>query len=129
MVFFTPKALRIEGECRVDIRLQEYGHKTYLPGVATGVIVNLSKKGACLMLQQMLLEGRHLFFSTLNTESCQLVLFFNLAPESKSPIIVSGRSVWMDYHSAEDKSAFKVGIEFHENQNHLLKIFRKNSRK
>jgi len=75
MIFILSRLLRLETEYRGKIALQERGRGDLLPGEPLGcVMVNISRKGACLVLSKILLEGRHLFFTALNNDQYHLVL-------------------------------------------------------
>lgn len=124
MVFFTPRPLRIEGECLVKIRLRETGSKEFLPGTASGLVMNLSKKGACIVLAQLMLEGRHLFFSTLNNDRYYLVLFFEVGDRSGSQVVVPARSIWMDSWTCEPAwLGYDEKAQSHEKDQFVGKLF------
>ncbi len=126
MSFFSSRPLRLGSEPRVRVSLQDTISGERLPGSCVGVMVNISQGGACLVLTKMLLEGRHLFFSTLNNESYHLVLLIE-NPELRDEIFtVSARSVWMDSCHYQNTAAFKVGLCFHDRQKELFQLFKKN---
>ncbi len=124
MAFFSPRSLRIEADCAVEIRLQEYGSGNFLPGKCEGNLTNVSRDGACIILPKMLLEGKHLFFATLDSKRYHLVIFITNPPKNDAPFRVAARSVWMDSCWYKDGPAFKVGVSFHENQKRLFQFFR-----
>jgi len=96
-----------------------------LPGSCSGVMVDISQEGVCLVLPQMLLEGKHLFFSTLNSDKYHLALLID-SPESDDEVIsVSARSVWMDACQYKEEPAFKMGLCFNDRQKGLFKLFRR----
>ncbi len=125
MTFFSLRPLRVKSECRVEIRLQNRGSGELLPGLCTGVMVNVSRGGAGLVLSQMLLEGRHLFFSTLNNDQYHLVLFIENPGSSDESFAIPARSVWMDSCRYRDEPAFNMGVCFHERQKKLFNIFKR----
>ncbi len=124
MALFSPRPLRIESEYRVEIRLQENGGGGFLPGICEGILVNVSREGACIVLSQMLLEGRHLFFSTLNSERYHLVLLIKNPQAGDECFEVPARSAWMDSCYYKDGPAFKIGVCFHDRQKQLFQLFK-----
>ena len=77
-------------------------------------IVDLSKKGAGLIIRQIIIDNLHLFFGPL--ESDQLILHLAIEPVNgdESPYILAGRPVWFDRILFEEQQPFKMGIEFFE---------------
>lgn len=125
MGFFSPRLSRMESDYRVGVRLQDDNSGELLPGSCFGVITSISQGGACLVLSKMMLEGKHLFFSTLNNERYHLVLLVE-NPKLRDEIIqVPARSVWMDSCRYKDESAFKIGLCFHEKQKKLFQLFKR----
>lgn len=125
MAIFSSRPLRLESECRVRISLQESKSGECLPGSCSGTMVNISQGGGCLVLSQMLLEGKHLFFSTLNSDRYHLALQIDNPESSDESFEVSARSVWMDSCQYKEEPAFKVGLSFHDNQKKLFRLFKR----
>lgn len=125
MRFFSPRLLRVESEYRVGVRLQDNKSGELLPASCFGIMVNISQEGACLVLSKMLLEGRHLFFSTLNNEHHHLVLLIENPVLRDETFIISARSVWMDSCHHKEEPAFKIGLCFHDRQKRLFQLFKK----
>ncbi len=126
MAIFAPRPLRLEAECTVEICLQERGKEEFLPGKCEGNLVNLSREGACVVLSQMFLEGRHLFFSTLNNEHYHLVLFIKNPQTANEAFAIPARSIWMDSCQYNQGPAFKMGVSFHQSQKQLFKLIKEN---
>ncbi len=125
MIFFSPRPLRLKSECRVKISLQERKSGELLSDSCCAVMVDISVGGACLVLSQMLLEGRHLFFSTLDSDRYHLVLEINNPGSSDESFSISARSVWMDSCHYKKLPAFKMGLCFHERQKKLFRLFKR----
>ncbi|MBW1636948.1 MAG: PilZ domain-containing protein [Deltaproteobacteria bacterium] len=126
MTIFPFRPTRQEAEHKVRICLQESKSGENLPGSCSGVMVDISQEGVCLVLPQMLLEGKHLFFATLNSDKYHLALMIdNPASDDDEVISVSARSVWMDACQYKKEPAFKMGLCFHDRQKGLFKLFRK----
>ncbi len=126
MSFFSSKLLRVESEYRVRVSLQDNESGELLPGSCFGVMVDISEGGACLVLTKMLLEGKHLFFSTLDNELNRLVLRIENPESSDETFVLSARSVWMDSCRYQNTAAFKIGLCFHDRQKELFQLFKKN---
>ena len=88
-------------------------------------MVNISQGGGCLVLSQMLLEGKHLFFSTLNNDRYHLALQIDNPESSDESFEVSARSVWMDSCQYKEEPAFKVGLSFHDSQKKLFRLLKR----
>ena len=125
MKFFPSRLLRVESEYRVEVRLHDNKNGALLPSACSGVMVNISKGGACLVLFKMLIEGRHLFFSTLNDGHHHLVLLIENPALSNETFMIPARSVWMDSYHYKGEPAFKIGLCFHEKQQNVFQIFKK----
>lgn len=124
MTFFSPRPLRLESEFRVMISMQECGSTDLLPGSSSGIMVDISEGGACLVLSKVVSEGRHLFFSTLDSDRYNLVLLIENPRSSDESFTVPARSVWMDSCLYKKKPAFKIGLCFHERQKKLFRLFK-----
>lgn len=125
MIFFSPRPLRLESEYTVTIGLQERQSGLCLPGKCCGVILDISEGGVCLVLTQILLEGKHLFFSTLDSARYHLVLGVANPHSVEESFVISARSVWMDSCHYKKLPAFKVGICFVDRQKNLFRLFKR----
>jgi hypothetical protein len=125
MKFFPSRLARVESEYRVEVKLQDHKSSELLPASCAGIMVNISQGGACLVLFKLMLEGKHLFFSTLNNEHHHLVVLIENPVSPKETVIIPACSVWMDSCFHKGESAFKIGISFHERQKELFQNFKK----
>lgn len=126
MNFFPPRLLRLETEYQVKVALQEKGRGALLQGKRLpGVMVNFSKRGACLVLSKVMLEGKHLFFTTLNSDQYYLELMIESSERGNEHFAIPATSVWMDSCSYKRRPAFKIGLRFHESQKQLFRIFKR----
>jgi hypothetical protein len=126
MIFILSRLLRLETEYRGKIALQERGRGDLLPGEPLGcVMVNISRKGACLVLSKILLEGRHLFFTALNNDQYHLVLLLVNPKTGEESFEIPASSVWMDSCIYKKQPAFKIGLCFHERQKKLFRLFKR----
>ncbi len=110
------------------VRVKDCITNDYLQGECSGVLVNISKEGACIVLQKMLISGNHLFFTTLNDERHCLVLSIDTPMEKVKPLMVMASPVWMDGCHYNEQPAFKVGLCFQEKQHELFSFFKENKK-
>ncbi|MBU0965986.1 MAG: hypothetical protein KKA54_06355 [Proteobacteria bacterium] len=77
-------------------------------------VVDLSKRGAGLIIRQIIVDNQHLFFGPL--ESDQLILHLTIDQQETEPpsITFAVRPLWFDRILFEDQQPFKMGIEFFE---------------
>jgi len=125
MFFFPSRLLRLETEYRVKIALQEWGRAGPLPGEPLcAVMVNLSQGGASMVLSKILLEGRHLFFSTLNSSQYHVVVLLDIPKDGDDLLSIPASSIWMDSCIYKKLPAFKIGLCFHERQKKFFRLFK-----
>lgn len=110
----------------MSVGLQDMITGIPLSGLISTTVINFSPDGACLILPKLLVSGKHLFYSTLNSDSYNLLLYFEDPHDTEEELIIAARSVWMDTCEHHGKPAFKIGIRFVHNQKNLYKIFRQN---
>ncbi len=125
MIFFSPRPLRLGSEYTVTIGLQERQSGLRLPGKCSAVMVDISEGGLCLVLSQILLERKHLFFSTLDSDRYRLVLGIANPHSVEESFVISARSVWMDSCHYKKLPAFKLGICFVDRQKNLFRLFKR----
>ena len=76
-------------------------------------IVNLSKKGAGIIIRQIIVDNLHLFFGPL--ESDELILHLAIGQgNGEAAMTLAGRPLWFDRILFEEQQPFKMGIEFLE---------------
>jgi hypothetical protein len=109
----------------MSVGLQDMITGIPLSGLINTTVINFSPEGACLIVPTLSISGKHLFYSTLNSDSYNLLLYFDGIHDTEE-VIIAARSVWMDACEHRGKSAFKIGIRFMHNQKNLYKIFRQN---
>jgi len=124
MAPFFFRSQRIEHDLTMNVGLQDAQTGTPLPGLLRTTVINFSPEGACLILSNLAINGRHLFFSTLNSESYNLVLY-SKSQNDEDDFTITAESIWMDSCEHQEKSAFKVGIRFHRNQKTLFQQLQK----
>ncbi|MFW2368596.1 MAG: hypothetical protein ACN4GW_19440 [Desulforhopalus sp.] len=120
--FRTP---RIETSLQTFVQLQETNSGQPISSPASATIINISYGGACLVVSQPILDKLHLFYDTLNNDSCNLLLRAEEANGESENFSISARSVWMDSCDFKGKPAFKIGISFFRQQKELFNLIKK----
>ncbi len=93
-----------------------------------GTVVSLSKTGASIVVDKMVLEGEHLFFNA-QTQGDNLLYLSDLSLDIGGEIEdLTAEAIWMDSCTYENKSAFKIGIRFTEEQKELFSYVKKKNK-
>lgn len=111
MAPFPFRETRIESNLPIWLGLQAINSQKVHPGKTEATVINVSKGGACLLTPKLLVEGKHFFFSSLNS-SYSLLLLPHESVDTLGDFALSARSVWMDSCQHLDQQFFKVGISF-----------------
>lgn len=127
MVSFPFREKRITSNIPVWLKLQANTNQVLHPGRIEATIINVSKTGACLLTPKLLIEGKHLFFTTLNS-SHSLLLQSHESMDTLEDFALTARSVWMDSCQHMNQHFFKVGICFSTPQNHFFTTIQKHLR-
>lgn len=109
----------------MSIGLLDIRKGTALPGLLTTTVINFSRRGACLILPTLSLNGRHVFFETLNSDRFNLLLHPGKQEGDNIVSTIAARSIWMDSCEHMQQAAFKMGIQFLHDQNFLYKHLKK----
>jgi hypothetical protein len=125
MIAFPFRTQRIECNLAMSVGLQDRHTGMPLPGVLSTTVINFSSQGACLILSTLAINGKHLFYETLNSDSYNLLLCFEAQDDVEAEFTIAARSVWMDSCHYMDKPAFKIGIHFLDTQKKLYTIFKR----
>ncbi len=108
----------------MSVGLQDIQTGTILPGLITATVINFSPQGACLIVPKMTIDGKHLFYNTLNSDSHYLRLSSQDQNGIAEEFTIAARSVWMDVCDYQGKPAFKIGIHFLDNQKDLYNLLK-----
>jgi len=117
MDLFNRLRQRISIEIPVNVFLQNKSTGKISTRHVTGILVNLSKVGACIIFTKILLDGTHLFFTSL--EQAENNLFLKDFPINDDASCVTATAVWMDICTYNQQPSFKMGIKFQEDQKEL----------
>ncbi|MGB3211113.1 MAG: hypothetical protein WBB19_10450 [Desulforhopalus sp.] len=111
----------------MSVGLQDKHSGLPLPGSISTTVINFSPQGACLILPKLVINGKHLFYSTLNSDRFNLLLHPEDLDGIEDEVTIAARSVWMDSCVHLRKPAFKVGIHFIHNQKELYNLFKQST--
>lgn len=122
--WFFLKPPKIDGDLKVSIGLQDIHSGRIEPAICSGILTDCSEEGGCLLLSRLIVDGKHIFFSTLNSERYHLVIGFDQLASSEHQDGVVARSIWMDSRRRKDSTVFKMGIRFLNRQKDLFNQLR-----
>ena len=125
MSVFPFRPPRIETSLPSYVQLQETSSGQPLSPKADATIVNVSTGGACLVVSQLILDKKHLFYDTLDSDTCNLLLRTGKTDCTSETFTISARSVWMDSCDFNGKPAFKIGVSFLQKQKELFTEIKK----
>jgi len=87
------------------------GDAAVLCGPLAAQVVDLSRYGARLMLEQVRVDELHLFYTPRDDRSC--ALFFELErSDSEEPLRIPVWPVWFNRLLTEEGNFFQLGVEF-----------------
>lgn len=125
MTVFPFRPPRIETSLPTLVQLQETSSGQPLSPKASATIVNFSTNGACLIVSQLIVDKQHLFYDTLDSDSCNLLLRTGETDKDSKTFTIGARSVWMDSCDFNGKPAFKIGVLFLKQQKELFTLIKK----
>lgn len=126
MGFFTTRSERISVEFTTHIHLQKKENAKISTNCHQGTIVKISKNGACVVVDKVVLDGQHLFFNAQKQAENWLYLNnFPLNIEEENDHLTA-EAIWMDTCTFNNKSAFKIGIRFIEEKKELFTFLKEN---
>ena len=123
MPFFRLYSRRVEVEIPVVVNL--YGKKSNKPitDPVPGTLINFSKYGSCLIVEKVIVDGEHLFFSAQKKSGNYLNVKGEIGEFAGLDVLC--QSVWMDGLKYKEKSCFKIGLQFNDEQKSLYKLCKK----
>jgi len=128
MAFFKLRSQRISVEVPVKIFLKRKDSGKVTSDCRQASLIKISKGGACFLIDSMILEGSHIFFSTQENQENHILLKRDDSVEDRENNKITAHSVWMDSVTKDEKQAFKVGVKFTESQDELFAELKKSSR-
>lgn len=100
-------------EQEIDLRLHDVSGNARLTGRVPALILDLSRQGAGLKFSQILVDGRHLFYTALDSETIFLEIVLRSpddTPEKTRPLLA--RPIWLNRDMEDSAMPFRMGIQF-----------------
>ncbi len=102
---------RENGHIPVTVFARDGLGDTVLSESFQGHIINISSRGACLLMNRVMKDAYHIFHTTRENDSGVLQLTITL-PSDIILFSIAARPVWFDLFREDDKQAYKMGVEF-----------------
>lgn len=123
MRLFALRNRRIAVEVPVQIALQRRKNRAVTVRRRHGVVTNFSKNGACIVVQSVVIEGEHLFFSA--QRDGENYLYLTGIPTGAEDASVCARAISMDTCIRNNMNCFRFGVEFLSEQKELFDYLKK----
>jgi hypothetical protein len=104
---------RISTQQDIDLYLYNKRNNSQLSGTVTAALIDLSKQGARLEFSQVIIDGKHLFYTALSSDTILIALVF--PPTDDDPDTITtllARPVWFDRDMEDHVMPFKMGVQF-----------------
>jgi len=106
------RAKRISVELPVKVYFFDNKRKARIGDPLAGCIRDFSPLGAALIVDTILLNGKHLFYTCQDNADILLELAFEVSSGPEEIITVPAVPVWFDRDLDSDKKKFDVGLKF-----------------
>ncbi|MDJ0624140.1 MAG: hypothetical protein QNJ17_14315 [Desulfocapsaceae bacterium] len=124
MKLFKTRSQRISVDFAARIYLQDKEDGSLSNNWQQGQIVTISKDGASIIVDKIVLDGQHLFFSA-QQQAEKLLYLSHLENETRDEQQqLTAEAIWMDSCTHNGKSAFKIGLRFTDDQKDLFESFK-----
>ncbi len=104
---------RISTQQDVELYLYNKSNNSQLTGRVTALLLDLSKQGAGLKFPRVLIDGKHLFYAALDSDTIFIIIVFRSTdndPEQVAPLLA--RPVWFDRDMEDSVMPFRMGVQF-----------------
>lgn len=104
---------RISTQHHVDLYLYDRSNDCQLTGRVTALLLDQSKLGAGLKFPQVYIDGNHLFYSALDSDTIFITIVFQPTdddPEKMTTLLA--RPVWFNRDMEDSDMPFRMGIQF-----------------
>jgi len=99
----------------IEITAQHAGTKKIMAGPLRGRLFDLSKNDACLLMNEIMDDTYHLFYSTQEDKLLFLNLFFELSPSLDEHFKMTAIPLWFNIFQQGQIRNFIMGVEFTQN--------------
>jgi len=104
---------RISTQQDVDLYLYDRSNDSQLTGPVTALLLDLSKQGAGLKFPQVFIDGKHLCYAALDSDTVFIAIVFPPTdddPEKTTTLLA--RPVWFDRDMEDSAMPFRMGVHF-----------------
>ncbi|MDD3814768.1 MAG: hypothetical protein PHZ02_08985 [Desulfocapsaceae bacterium] len=104
---------RISNQQDVDVYLYNKSNDSQLTDRVTALLLDMSRQGAGLKFSQVLIDGKHLFYAALDSDTIFLIIVFRSTdndPEEMTPLVA--RPIWFDRDMEDSTMPFRMGVQF-----------------
>lgn len=95
----------------VELYLYNRNNDSQLTGQVTALLSNISKDGAGLKFSKALIDGQHLFYAALDSDTIFLVIVFRPTdddPEKSTTLLA--HPIWFDRDMEDSALPFRMGV-------------------
>lgn len=96
----------------VDLFLYDKSNKSQLTVGVPALLLNLSKHGAGLKCSQVLIDGNHLFYAALDSDTIFLNIVFRSMEGTDKEMALLARPVWLNRDMEDRDMPFSIGVQF-----------------
>jgi hypothetical protein len=116
------KHQRIPAKFNVGLCLYDQTTETKLTREVSCQLSDISSQGAGLKIPQILIDGKHLCYAALDSDTISLTLVFHDITDESASTVILARPIWFDRDMDDAVLPFKIGVEFlAQASNELLK--------
>lgn len=106
------KHQRIPAKLNVGLCLYDQKTETKLTREVSCFLSNISRQGAGLKIPQILIDGKHLCYAALDSDTINLILIFHDVTDEMASTVIVARPIWFDRDMDDSALPFKIGVEF-----------------
>ncbi|NOR10687.1 MAG: hypothetical protein GQ541_04275 [Desulfovibrionaceae bacterium] len=106
------KHQRISAKLNVGLCLYDQKTETKLTREVSCFLSNISRQGAGLKIPQILIDGKHLCYAALDSDTINLILIFHDITDETASTVILARPIWFDRDMDDSALPFKIGVEF-----------------
>lgn len=104
---------RISTSQDVDLYLYDRSNNSQLTGRVAAKLLDLSKQGAGLRFSQVLIDGNHLCYAALDSDTIFITIVFRPTGDDPEKITtLLARPVWFDRDMEDSVIPFRMGVQF-----------------
>lgn len=106
------KHQRIAAKLNVGLCLYDQKSGTKLTREVSCCLSDISRQGAGLRIPQILIDGKHLCYAALDSDTINLILVFHDVTDETASTVILARPIWFDRDMDDTALPFKIGVEF-----------------